>query len=371
MKRKVLITGVLLSSLLVGSVSAASSGYNVSIDGRPITLNASPVVQNGVTYVPFKTIFNELGTASAWDSTSKKVVAINTKNGDLIYIKANSKVVYVNGKTIRMNAPAKSIGGSVYVPIREIDRIIGAVVNVKGKDIIIDTPAPDVVPGQNDPVGDNSASPNNKPTESIAGSYPKFELEYQLPSNHFPNWKRDLQVVPSPEGTTNNFDKYAFMDNRDFALTEKFYEIQYFGNMYEVNLTSRKYGPDQYILTIGLKNPDDIDKLLKYAYAKPAAVHEFIKPVADYLNQEMAESKFTIAIDTEVKYELDPANKGVRPGDVIKYDNENGLSYVVATPLFTSQLDYKAGTSKTWYNHMPNNQEPIVIHTTNALKSDR
>lgn len=370
MKGKILITGVLLSSLLVGSVSATSSGYNVSIDGRSITLNASPVVQNGVTYVPFKTIFNELGIASAWDSTSKKVVAINTKNGDLIYIKANSKVVYVNGKTIRMNAPAKSIGGSVYVPIREIDRVIGAVVDVKGKNIIIDTPAPDVKPG-NPPVVDNSASGNNKPTESIAASYPKFELEYQLPSNHFQSWKRDLQVVPSPEGAINEFDKYAFMDNRDFALTEKFYEIQYFGNMYEVNLSSHKYGPDQYILTIGLKNPDDIDKLLKYAYAKPAAVLEFIKPVADYVNQEMAESKFTIAIDTEVKYELDPANKGVRPGDVIKYDNENGLSYVVATPLFYTQLDYKAGTSTSWYSNMPNNQEPIVIHTVNTLKNDR
>lgn len=361
MKRKVLITGVLLSSLLVGSVSAASSGYNVSIDGRPITLNASPVVQNGVTYVPFKTIFNELGIASAWDSASKKVVAINTKNGDLIYIKANSKVVSVNGKTIRMNAPAKSINGSVYVPIREISSIIGAVIDVKGKNIVIDTPAPDVKPG-NPPVVDNSSSAN----------YPKFELGFDFPNNwldYGPIKAVGDYYYPTAEKKSEpNYNQWDYLGNRDDELNLKFGNAIRIGDKYSrFHFTNANIYDTGIDVIASLRDPDDIYKLLKYSNPQPSLAYDVTKPVADYVHETFKENNFKILLYAQVKYRDYPRIEGVSDSDV--YTLEDGSGYLVNKHMLTVEYNYDKGTAIVWYYLVPKDQWHFSIFNTSNLKN--
>ncbi|WP_335695250.1 stalk domain-containing protein, partial [Neobacillus drentensis] len=60
----------------------AASSMTVLLDNVPLTFDAAPRVDKGVTFVPFRVIGEALGIQVTWDNKTQIVKAVGTKNGE-------------------------------------------------------------------------------------------------------------------------------------------------------------------------------------------------------------------------------------------------------------------------------------------------
>ena len=72
MKFKVFTLSVLISALISTSAFAA---INITVDNKPLTTDVSPVIIDGRTLVPVRSIFEELGADVIWNNETKTVSA--------------------------------------------------------------------------------------------------------------------------------------------------------------------------------------------------------------------------------------------------------------------------------------------------------
>lgn len=134
----VLVMGLLLApvSTLGGqSVSAASSTakattvsqqIQVFIDGKKLSLSASAFAEKGVTFVPMRDIFTSLGAKVTWEAKTGTI--IGRKGSMTISLKVGKKEAVINGKTVKLDAPAVVRNGVTFVPVRFISEAFQATV---------------------------------------------------------------------------------------------------------------------------------------------------------------------------------------------------------------------------------------------------
>ena len=67
------------------------------LDGRPLAFPAPPVIENGVSYVPVRPIFEAEGAKVKWDEQTKSVTAM--KDDTVITYRMGESSAYKNGKT--------------------------------------------------------------------------------------------------------------------------------------------------------------------------------------------------------------------------------------------------------------------------------
>ena len=72
MKFKVFTLSVLISALISTSAFAA---INITVDNKPLKTDVSPVIIDGRTLVPVRSIFEELGADVIWNNETKTVSA--------------------------------------------------------------------------------------------------------------------------------------------------------------------------------------------------------------------------------------------------------------------------------------------------------
>ena len=117
MKKKLLCLVLVLIFLLTYSTSAfAANNINVNINGRNLIFDNPPVMQNGTTLVPMRTIFEVLGATVIWDGNARIVTA--SKDDTTVSLKIDSINCTKNGQAITLSSPAKVINGSTMVPLR-------------------------------------------------------------------------------------------------------------------------------------------------------------------------------------------------------------------------------------------------------------
>jgi hypothetical protein len=113
-----------LPALIIAALPLASAfAINISVDGSPLELTTSPVIENGTTLVPMRAIFEELGLEVKWDDATKTVTG--TTDGLEIKLTLGSNTAYVNGMAKTIPVPAKAINGSTMVPVRFIADALG------------------------------------------------------------------------------------------------------------------------------------------------------------------------------------------------------------------------------------------------------
>lgn len=104
----------------------AQKVISIYIDGVKQTYDQSPVIENGRTIVPLRGIFESLGASVAWDSKKQLVTAHHAKTK--ISLTIGSKSPQVNGKVVAIDAAAKVVKGSTFVPLRFVSESLGATV---------------------------------------------------------------------------------------------------------------------------------------------------------------------------------------------------------------------------------------------------
>lgn len=142
MKRKSLILSVMLIFILLLSqavVGHASQGPSVLVNGKTLTTDTPPVIEQGRVLVPLRAIFEALGADVKYDD---KTGTVNAElDGVKMTLKIGDKTAVVGGKNITMDVPAKIVKQRTVVPLRFVSESLGATVdwNAAAMQVIVNT----------------------------------------------------------------------------------------------------------------------------------------------------------------------------------------------------------------------------------------
>jgi len=124
---KLRIIILLLFCLLIGSGNNsvnASSGISIYINDEKQWFSHQALIEHGVTLVPLRGIFEELGAEVTWNRENKTVYA--SKGNVSIALKIGSTNAKINGNTVTLSVPAQANSGQTLVPLRFISESLGA-----------------------------------------------------------------------------------------------------------------------------------------------------------------------------------------------------------------------------------------------------
>lgn len=124
--RGLLAAAVLLAPATAGisaTASAASSNIKVTLDGKTLSLDASPKIVNGRTLVPYSSIVSALGGKATWNASSKTVSA--QQGNTSVKLTVGSSAAYIDGSIKYLEAAPSIVNGKTYVPLRLISEAFG------------------------------------------------------------------------------------------------------------------------------------------------------------------------------------------------------------------------------------------------------
>ncbi|MEJ9217805.1 stalk domain-containing protein [Paenibacillus glucanolyticus] len=109
------------------SNAAAAPAIAVMLDDVPLKFDAAPRIDNGVTYVPFRTVGEALGIEITWNSKTQTVKAIGSLKGQAteVLLQVGSKTATVNGKKVTLAAPPVQREGRVLIPLSSFSSQFG------------------------------------------------------------------------------------------------------------------------------------------------------------------------------------------------------------------------------------------------------
>lgn len=124
MKIKVVVICMLM--LVVSSAIVFGDSIGVSVEGKTLTFDVPPVLDNGRTLVPLRAIFEELGAEISWDAETKTITAL--REGTEVVLQIGNSIAKVDGADVVLDVPAKIVDGRTMVPVRFVSEAMGSVV---------------------------------------------------------------------------------------------------------------------------------------------------------------------------------------------------------------------------------------------------
>ena len=103
------------------------SEIKVTLNGKKLSFDQPPVIENGRTLVPLRAIFEALGAEIAWDSETQTIRAI--RYGTYVELQIGSNEMKVNSEIKVLDVPAKTINDRTMVPARAIAEAFGCSVS--------------------------------------------------------------------------------------------------------------------------------------------------------------------------------------------------------------------------------------------------
>ncbi len=121
--KKTIVTALIAMSVFGGgaAVSAADSSAMLFVNGGP--LGADAIIRNGVTFVPFRALFETLGMEVAYDAKLNQVTG--TGSDRTLTFTLGIKTVIVNGEKKALHAAPFLRNGTTYIPARVVGEETG------------------------------------------------------------------------------------------------------------------------------------------------------------------------------------------------------------------------------------------------------
>lgn len=102
----------------------ASEDISVYVNGKKLTFDQEPIIQNDYTLVPFRTIFEELQMTVQWFEDERRVTA--QKDGAAVTLFIDNPVMLVNDGSVELAAPPIIYNDRTLVPLRAVSEAAGA-----------------------------------------------------------------------------------------------------------------------------------------------------------------------------------------------------------------------------------------------------
>ena len=125
MKRRGLILSLvfLICMVFAAPVLAAPT---VNLDGKQLTFDVQPTIENGRTLVPLRAIFEAMGANVDWNQSTQRATA--TKGGTTVNLRIGSLTPTINGQVKPLDVPAKIVNGRTLAPLRFVGEAFGSTV---------------------------------------------------------------------------------------------------------------------------------------------------------------------------------------------------------------------------------------------------
>lgn len=107
----------------------------VKINGKIMIADQKPIIINGRTVVPLRSIFEALGADIKWDNIKQTVHAVKDKNK--VEVKIGDLTAVVNGKKVKLDQKAFIVNNRTMVPVRFVSEALGADVQWDAKNLTI------------------------------------------------------------------------------------------------------------------------------------------------------------------------------------------------------------------------------------------
>lgn len=120
MRKFIAVIAVLTLMLILTGMAQASP--QVVLDGRTISFDVPPTIENDRTMVPLRAIFEALGAAVQWDDATQTVTATKAETEIKLVIGGNA---YKNGEPVYLDVPAKLMNDRTMVPLRFVSEAMG------------------------------------------------------------------------------------------------------------------------------------------------------------------------------------------------------------------------------------------------------
>jgi internalin A len=95
----------------------------VLIDGRSVTFDKAPIIEDGTTLVPFRAVFEQLGLKVEWNAETQTVTG--TKDKFTVSMQIGSTAAELNGKAVELALAPRIIDGTTFVPVRFVGEATG------------------------------------------------------------------------------------------------------------------------------------------------------------------------------------------------------------------------------------------------------
>ncbi|MGQ8872397.1 stalk domain-containing protein [Paenibacillus sp. TSA_86.1] len=105
----------------------AAPAISVQLDHVPLKFDAAPRIDQGVTYVPFRTVGEALGIGISWNNKTQTITAVNTSKDKTtkVVLQVGSKTATVNGTQVKLAAAPVQREGRVLIPLSSFSSQFG------------------------------------------------------------------------------------------------------------------------------------------------------------------------------------------------------------------------------------------------------
>lgn len=123
---------IAMTCLITFSLQAPNASANYGIDvyvanGQTQSYHSDAIIQNGVTLVPLRGVFETLGATVSWNAKDKTITAKNSTK--TVWLKVGSKKAKINGQALTVSVAPIIKSGTTLVPLRFISEALGATVS--------------------------------------------------------------------------------------------------------------------------------------------------------------------------------------------------------------------------------------------------
>lgn len=115
-------------------------GPPIYVNNERLSLDSNAYIDNGVSMVPLRGIFEKLEANVQWDSKTK-TITINQGDKNILMI-LDSTVVYVDDKVQQLLKAPEINNGRTHIPLRFVAETLGASVNWDGINYRVDIQIP-------------------------------------------------------------------------------------------------------------------------------------------------------------------------------------------------------------------------------------
>jgi hypothetical protein len=115
---------IMVFSAFPVSADFSEQPINVTVDGRILRTDVPPVIMQGRTMIPFRSIFEALGAVVHWDESTRTVTG--SKDTAVVTLRIGSRIAVVNGVQVPVEVPGIILGGRTMVPARFVAESLGA-----------------------------------------------------------------------------------------------------------------------------------------------------------------------------------------------------------------------------------------------------
>lgn len=122
-----LSAALVIALVATPGVAALASSPALVIDGSPATLDVPPLVEGGHVLVPMLAVFEQLGARAWFDPASQTAVA--QAGATVVRVQVGARTASVNGRSVTMDATPRLVAGRIMVPLQLVARALGVAVD--------------------------------------------------------------------------------------------------------------------------------------------------------------------------------------------------------------------------------------------------